>query len=72
MKAATHCQFAARKASAALRQLKMAFPTMRISNFEALYVYTMYVRAHIEYCMQVIGPYLKKDTYKGFSNSKGA
>ena len=59
LKATAHCQTAARKASAALRLLKMAFPTLKISNFKQLY--TTYVRPHIEYCMQAVGPFLRKD-----------
>ena len=59
LKATTHCQIAARKASSALRLLKMAFPTLKISNFKPLY--TTYVRPHIEYCMQAVGPFLRKD-----------
>ena len=37
----------------------MAFPTLKISNFKALY--SSYVRPHIEYCMQAVGPFLRKD-----------
>ena len=59
LKATTHCQIAARKASAALGQLKMAFPSLRIGSFRVLY--TTYVRPHIEYCIQAVGPYLRKD-----------
>ena len=46
LRATAHCQTAARKASAALRLLKMAFPTLKISNFKQLY--TTYVHPHIE------------------------
>ena len=59
LKATAHCQIAARKASAALRVLKMAFPTPKISNFKP--PYTTYVRPHIEYCMHAVGPFLRND-----------
>ena len=58
LKATTHCQIAAKKASAALRRLKMAFPTLKVSSFRPLF--TTYVRPHIEYCMQAVGPFLRK------------
>ena len=59
LNATPHCQAAAKRASHALRQLKMAFPTLRESNFKALY--TTYVRPHIEYGIQAIGPFFRKD-----------
>ena len=59
LKATSHCQIAAKKASSALCQLRMAFPNMKMSSFRVLY--TTYVRPHIEYCIQAVGPYLKKD-----------
>ena len=59
LSATPHCEAAAKKASCALRQLKMAFPTLRESNFKTLF--TTYVRPHIEYGIQAVGPFLKKD-----------
>ena len=59
LKATSHCQIAAKKASAALRQLRMAFPTLKVSSFRPLF--TTYVRPHIEYCMQAVGPFVRKD-----------
>ena len=59
LKPTLHCQHAASKASAALRRVRAAFLNLDVSSFKPLY--TTYVRPHLEYCMQAIGPYMAQD-----------
>ena len=50
---------AANKGRSALRLLKKAFNSLNARNFNALY--TTYVRPHLEYCHQAVGPFTRKD-----------
>ena len=59
LKATHHCRKAAGKAMSALRLLKIAFGTLTESNFKLLY--TVYVRPHLEYCIQAVGPHMVQD-----------
>ena len=43
----------------ALKLLKIAFGTFTIASFKPLY--TVYVRPHLEYCTQAVGPYTVED-----------
>ena len=56
LKAIAHCQIAVRKASAAVRLLKLAFCTLKISNLKL--PCTIYVCPHIQYFVQAAGPFL--------------
>ena len=55
----THCQRAANKAMVALRLLKMAFNSFTEENFTSLFY--AYVRPHLDYCIQAVGPQAVKD-----------
>lgn len=59
LKPSMHCKKAANKAMSALKLLQMAFNHLNRSNFKVLY--TTYVRPHLDYCAQAVGPVLKKD-----------
>ena len=37
----------------------MAFRNLNLKNFKVLY--TMYVRPHLDYCLQVVGPHMVQD-----------
>ena len=54
-----HCQKAAAKANSALRMVRNSFDTLTEDNFMILY--TSYVRPHLDYCVQAVGPYLEQD-----------
>ena len=59
MKPTFHCQNATRRGMSALKLLKLTFRTITKRNFEPLL--NVYVRPHIEYCSQVVGPYMKEN-----------
>ena len=59
LKQTAHCEKAARKGMSALRLLKTSFNSVSTRNFKPLF--NAYVRPHIEYCSQAVGPYLVKD-----------
>ena len=59
LKPTYHCQKAAKKGMSALRLLKTSFDKLDTSNFKILY--TTYVRPHLEYCLQAVGPYMVQD-----------
>ena len=59
LKATSHCQAAAKKGSRALRLLKMTFSNLTLGNFKVLY--STYVRPHLDYCLQAVGPHMVQD-----------
>ena len=59
LKPTLHCHQSANKAAAALRRIRKAFVDFDSSSFRMLY--TTYVRPHLEYCMQAVGPYMVQD-----------
>ena len=59
LKPTTHCQKAASKVMSALRLLRLSFDHLNIRNFKSLY--TTYVRPHLEYGIQAVGPYMAQD-----------
>ena len=59
LKPTAHCLKAARKAMSALKLLRMAFGSLTTDNFNALY--SVYVRPHLEHCIQATGPYMSQD-----------
>ena len=62
LKATLHCQAAAAKANKALRLLRMAFSNVTVRNFKLLY--STYVRPHLDYCLQAVGPHMMQDLQK--------
>ena len=54
-----HCQKAVVKANIVLVMIKRTFPSMSKDLF--LFLYTTYVRPHLEYVVQLWSPYLLKD-----------
>ena len=59
LKPTQHCLIASRKATSAMALLKMSFISLTVQNFKTLF--TTYVRPHLEYCIQVVGPYMVQD-----------
>ena len=59
LKPTTHCLRAANKAMVALKLMRMAFDRLKTSNFNQLY--TTYVRPHLDFCVQAVGPYMRQD-----------
>ena len=59
LKATFHCQATAKKANKALRLLNMTFSHLTVENFKPLYC--TYVRPHLDYCLQAVGPHMTKD-----------
>ena len=59
LKPSLNCLKAAKKAMSALKLIKMAFNSLTKANFKTLY--SVYVRPHIEHCIQATGPYLIQD-----------
>ena len=55
LKATSCCKAASKKAARALRLSKMAFSNLNLGNFKMLY--TTYVRPHLDYCLQAVGPH---------------
>ena len=56
LKPTAHCEKAAQRGMSALRLLKTTFKSLSKHNFKPLY--NAYVRPHIEYCSQAVGPYM--------------
>lgn len=59
LKATEHCQTAAKKGMSAFRTLKTAFDEFTVENFTGLF--NTYVRPHLDYCIQAVGPQLVQD-----------
>ena len=59
LKPTSHCQRAANRAMMALRLLKNAFDGLTVQNFTGLF--STYVRPHLDYCAQAVGPQAAKD-----------
>ena len=59
LKPTLHCHKAANRAMSALKLLRIAFGTFTMTSFKPLY--TVYVRPHLEYCVQAVGPYMVQD-----------
>ena len=59
LKPTNHCTKVANKATSALRLLKKTFSNLNTKNFTVLF--TTYVRPDLEYCLKVVGPYMKQD-----------
>lgn len=59
LKPTRHCEKVARKGMSALRLLRSAFSSLNKHNFRPLF--NAYVRPHIEYCSQAVGPYMTKN-----------
>ena len=59
LKPTYHCKKAANKAMTALKLVKIAFDRLTKTNFKLLY--TTYVRPHLDYCIQAMGPYMVQD-----------
>ena len=59
LKPTTHCQWAANKAMSALKLLRISFESLNMYNFKQLY--STYVRPHLDYCAQAVGPYMRQD-----------
>ena len=56
LKPTHHCNKASSRCMFALKQLKVTFGTISSNNFKPLY--NAFVRPHIEYCAQAVGPYM--------------
>ena len=54
-----NCSKAANKAMSALKLLRMTFGKLDVVNFKTLY--SVYIRPHLEHCIQATGPYLRQD-----------
>ena len=59
LKPTAHCKRASRNAMYALKQLRTTFGAISKDNFNALY--KAFIRPHIEYCSQAVGPYMVKN-----------
>jgi len=59
LKWSKQCNTAANKAMSVLGMIKRSFSHIIIESFTILY--NTYVRPHLEYCVQIWNPYLKKD-----------
>ena len=59
LKPTAHCSKAAGKANSALRLLRNSFSSLNERNFTVLF--TTYVRPHLDYCLQAVGPYMVQD-----------
>ena len=65
LKPTLHCSKAANKAMCALRLFRMAFGSFTVSNFKILY--SVYIRPHLEHCIQATEPYMIQD-FKAIEN----
>lgn len=59
LKPTTHCLRAANKAMSALKLTRMTFDQFTKTNFNRLY--TTYIRPHLDFCAQAVGPYMQQD-----------
>jgi len=59
LKPSLQCATAANKAMTMLRMIKLNFSRIDCEDFKILYL--TYVRPHIEYCVHVWNPHLRKD-----------
>jgi len=59
LKVSTQCVNAARKARSVIAMIKRYF--RRLDNDDFLLIYKIYIRPHVEYCIQAWSPHLKKD-----------
>ena len=59
LKWSKQCSSAAQKAMSVLGMIKRSFSFIDVESFKILY--NTYVRPHLEYCVQIWNPYLKKD-----------
>ena len=59
LKPSSHCQRAASRAMAALRVLRSCFDRLTERNFTGLF--NSYVRPHLDYCIQAVGPQAVQD-----------
>ena len=59
LKPTVHCEKASGKAMSALRLLRSTFSRLMQDNFRI--IFSTYVRPHLEYCLQAVGPYMKKN-----------
>ena len=59
LKWSIQCSKAAKKAMSVLGMIKRTFPYLDRESF--ILLYNTYVRAHLEYCVQVWNPYRKED-----------
>jgi hypothetical protein len=59
LKVSTQCVNAAGKARSVIAMIKRNF--RRLDNEDFLMIYKTYIRPHVEYCIQVWSPHLKKD-----------
>ena len=59
LKPSFNCSKAANKAMSALKLLRLTFCRLTKTNFK--FLYNMYIRPHLEHCVQAMGPYLQKD-----------
>ena len=59
LKPTTHCLRAANRAMSALKLSRIAFDHFTKANFNMLY--TTYIRPHLDFCAQAVGPYMRQD-----------
>ena len=59
LKPTVHCQKVAKKAMSSLKLLRSAFDNLNLKNFKMLF--TTYVRPHLEYNIQAVGPYMRQN-----------
>ena len=59
LKPTQHCKMAASRGMSTLKQLKLTFSSISRDNFKPLY--NAFVRPHIEYCAQAVGPYMTQN-----------
>ena len=55
----TQCQKAAAQAMSVLCMRRRTFPFVDVDGFKLLY--SVYIRPHLEFCVQAWSPYFKKD-----------
>ena len=55
----THCKKATAQAMSVVRIIRRTFPFVDVDGFKLLY--NVYIRPHLEFCVQAWSPHLKKD-----------